>query len=895
MADGELSEGMALKAKVDKGPSFPDFVVEERERQLSPHTGSSATSSHKRTAQTSPKHTSLTTSTAIEARRGSQKWAVTFEKPESLKTHGELRPKSARGSISVADRAMLLNGAGRNPSAISAQNSRQTSFMTDVSSLASQSGAENGAKVTKGRRSSSANAARAAPWRPRLLDMQEKAERDKELLCIYELLEAKRKEYHDGVVSDIMEKSQKARMRRYELEAKHAENVKHEEEIKKQKRDEAISKIRQRADKYTLTKRHKKDTRNFKQYPEDTSVPPPAHRKLSFIGVANVVAAVISMSRRGSGNAKENGENGETGTDGVARQASDTFLENVSALPVQPLPHPPLISRPSSSNGPNWVVTKPSVAKRSSVLKSKPETPKESLIQEVKPDDQIDETEKIQTEAVEENVQLLSKVKPVRPPVKGLARSNKQVYKPQGMGKVGAGRRGRHSVILKPPQWEKHHEKYTTMAEAALRRKNLSLKTMRLTGHKPPHHRHHLQDVIPPITPTPGDESMRTPTTASNQVRSRTMSNTNQTLSGTSLFNSMPSTSSGAAFSSRLFSGSEKNEVVPKVQEHSLPQQTIPPKSTINEVMDLPPKPSSSASRAKSPLSRHVSLPVTSVPSTPPLLRSASHASVPNVEVPVAPTEKYSRLIQSAGASESAHSSNKAPTTPMTPMRAQSLIQDSIKGRRRRISRPVFCDKLNASIIIANPTLKKTASFADVADAVIDGRYEEAEIDLTKVRQTINPVERPGSGAASKLVNAIKRTSSLIHNAALAATVKGTLGDPVIAAAKGTNNLNGLANNSTIEQAQRHHPLYHEIPAFVEPVEPTIPEAAELDSPPKRKRHYIPLKMDDLFHPETNRVIVPKDIQQNDFEIPDDEGFVAPHVKEGRLHKVSKWRNTVYF
>ncbi|KAJ3050709.1 hypothetical protein HDU99_008595, partial [Rhizoclosmatium hyalinum] len=188
MADGELSEGMALKAKVDKGPSFPDFVVEERERQrlsveqteehdgfyssefqsgdvsqqLSPHTGSSATSSHKRTAQTSPKHTSLTTSTAIEARRGSQKWAVTFEKPESLKTHGELRPKSARGSISVADRAMLLNGAGRNPSAISAQNSRQTSFMTDVSSLASQSGAENGAKVTKGRRSSSANAARAA-------------------------------------------------------------------------------------------------------------------------------------------------------------------------------------------------------------------------------------------------------------------------------------------------------------------------------------------------------------------------------------------------------------------------------------------------------------------------------------------------------------------------------------------------------------------------------------------------------------------------------------------------------------------------------------------------------------------------------------------------------------
>ncbi|KAJ3296323.1 hypothetical protein HDU79_007007 [Rhizoclosmatium sp. JEL0117] len=1029
MADGELSEGMALKAKVDKGPSFPDFVVEERERQLSPHTGSSATSSHKRTAQTSPKHTSLTTSTAIEARRGSQKWAVTFEKTESLKTHGELRPKSARGSISVADRAMLLNGAGRNPSAISAQNSRQTSFMTDVSSLASQSGAENSAKVTKGRRSSSANAARAAAMEAkikaakkarretaRLLDMQEKAERDKELLCIYELLEAKRKEYHDGVVSDIMEKSQKARMRRYELEAKHAENVKHEEEIKKQKRDEAISKIRQRADKYTLTRRHKKDTRNFKQYPEDTTVPPPAHRKLSFIGVANVVAAVISMSRRGSGNAKENGENGETGTDGVARQASDTFLENVSALPVQPLPHPPLISRPSSSNGPNWVVTKPSVAKRSSVLKSKPETPKESLIQEVKPDDQIDETEKIQTEAVEENVQLSSKVKPVRPPVKGLARSNKQVYKPQGMGKVGAGRRGRHSVILKPPpalpplvsleraivsldtstvfwdknlsppinpQWEKHHEKYTTMAEAALRRKNLSLKTMRLTGHKPPHHRHHLQDVIPPITPTPGDESMRTPTTASNQVRSRTTSNTNQTLSGTSLFNSMPSTSSGAAFSSRLFSGSEKNEVIPKVQENSLPQQTIPPKSTINEVMDLPPKPSSFASRAKSPLSRHVSLPVATVPSTPPLLRSASHVSVPNVDVPVAPAEKYSRLIQSAGASESAHSSSKAPTTPMTPMRAQSLIQDSIKRPSsphqstsllrqavrtasspsispipkeqsplsaapatraesilalKGISRPQSPSSnasnhiSNASIIIANPTLKKTASFADVADAVIDGRYEEAEIDLTKVRQTIvsasrrpslqtpilhkdstfdlssrpltreggaglnqNSVERPGSGAASKLVNAIKRTSSLIHNAALAATVKGTLGDPVIATAKGTNNLNGLANNSTIEQAQRHHPLYHEIPAFVEPVEPTIPEAAELDSPPKRKRHYIPLKMDDLFHPETNRVIVSKDIQQNDSEIPDDEGFVAPHVKEGRLHKVSKWRNTVYF
>ncbi|KAJ3081151.1 hypothetical protein HDU99_006453 [Rhizoclosmatium hyalinum] len=281
-------------------------------------------------------------------------------------------------------------------------------------------------------------------------------------------------------------------------------------------------------------------------------------------------------------------------------------------------------------------------------------------------------------------------------------------------------------------------------------------------------------------------------------------------------------------------------------------------------------------------------------------------------------------------------------------MRTQSLIQDSIKrpssphqstSLLRQAVRTASSPSISPipkeqSPLSAAPATRAESILAlkDVADAVIDGRYEEAEIDLTKVRQTIvsasrrpslqtpilhkdstfdlssrpltreggaglnqNSVERPGSGAASKLVNAIKRTSSLIHNAALAATVKGTLGDPVIAAAKGTNNLNGLANNSTIEQAQRHHPLYHEIPAFVEPVEPTIPEAAELDSPPKRKRHYIPLKMDDLFHPETNRVIVPKDIQQNDSEIPDDEGFVAPHVKEGRLHKVSKWRNTVYF
>ncbi|KAJ3346255.1 hypothetical protein HDU83_003253 [Entophlyctis luteolus] len=78
----------------------------------------------------------------------------------------------------------------------------------------------------------------------RLLDFYDKQKREKELLIIYGLLETKREEYHESINKEILEKSVKSRNRMLQLQAKHAEYIKRMKE-KNELSQQAARKLKQ--------------------------------------------------------------------------------------------------------------------------------------------------------------------------------------------------------------------------------------------------------------------------------------------------------------------------------------------------------------------------------------------------------------------------------------------------------------------------------------------------------------------------------------------------------------------------------------------------------------------------------------------------------------------------
>ncbi|KAJ3063853.1 hypothetical protein HDU98_000376 [Podochytrium sp. JEL0797] len=351
---GELSEGTALRAKMD-GPEYPDFVVYERERERikreneeeretddvisssdhPPSTGPSSAS----TKPPSSKHTP----TPIERR--SSKWAVKFS--SDAQDLGSARRSSQMiGSTSEAlmsehkSKSTLMESASgaqmgerRKSNLFEMAASRRASFGASKAENQEVSSARVGSPVKPGLTRGSTNASRLAMEAKmkaakkarmeenRLLDMQQKMERDKELLAIYSILEEKRVEYHQSVVTEILNKNSKSRVRRAEILAKHEKLAQLQQETKERERLAAVTKLRERANKYTLHK-HKqeenKDTSLFKQYaaapllkasdetldssaggggPNGSTIVDP---KISMLGACTALTAIAIMSRRSS-------------------------------------------------------------------------------------------------------------------------------------------------------------------------------------------------------------------------------------------------------------------------------------------------------------------------------------------------------------------------------------------------------------------------------------------------------------------------------------------------------------------------------------------------------------------------------------------------------------------
>ncbi|KAJ3238967.1 hypothetical protein HDU81_006782 [Chytriomyces hyalinus] len=268
---GDLGEGRALLASIEE-PEVPDFVKIERlakkSRQKTQPTdadapspsrpGSHSTHSHpsadtKRTPNISliaaaqetldPHSTKYPESVS---RRGS-KWNVTFSRKESVAADSREKQQSVSGGApSVPKTPSDLKDYMRSASMARLS---QTKLQLRNTSKAESTGTARTRSVgsakavsfsPNGRSRSSATAKmRAKKLKNEIMmqiSMHERMERDKHLESVYELLEQKRKEYHDAVALEVMERAAKSKMRRAVAEEQHDINLKRELKKKEQAR-----------------------------------------------------------------------------------------------------------------------------------------------------------------------------------------------------------------------------------------------------------------------------------------------------------------------------------------------------------------------------------------------------------------------------------------------------------------------------------------------------------------------------------------------------------------------------------------------------------------------------------------------------------------------------------
>ncbi|KAJ3017161.1 UNVERIFIED_CONTAM: hypothetical protein HDU68_011817 [Siphonaria sp. JEL0065] len=778
-------------------------------------------------------------------------------------------------------------------------------------------------------------------------------------MTIYRLLEEKRREYHESVIVETLDKAAKSKARRLELDAKHEEALKHQEEVKEHARQELHTKLKQRANKYTLHKRTLKkgihsqhdnnidlNDKNFKHYPATLSQDQLQPRKLSFHGAANVVTAVCALSRRGSSYLQPvDGENAESPVSGGSRCAS--------AISVSVSRQESMIGRRESMLK---VSGKPSEFVGASSRGSGDKRPGSPLKHITVPFG----LEAAVAAALEKSVtagavsakDVTSKpmLRPVKPPA--ATRRSAAGVSMRKSPKIRAGGQSVFSLkstpalpvleslertitsldqstvfwdkALKPPvnpKWEKHHEKYAVMADAVLRRKHTTHKLLNLTRVPLHHHHHHPQNQT--------DDDMMSVRSRSVLAGSPPLPNSASSSDPTerraeSLFGSAPSSAGGGRRNSSLFMDSNQNPLI-----------------------DIKIIPSIVEERAASPVRGK------RVPNPPSPSRNASfihqHPSSPHHQ-----QQNDSRSSSIAANHDDAYhytpggqtlGSTTSISAPL-PTRTESII--ALGGRKSpNSSRPP-----NDSVVIQNRSSSATMAaatsatqihsaipnekfFTDVAGAVIDGRYQEAEKDLQQLRQKIvsasrrasikpptllkkdvssvggapgavaqdaqhqrrgssdpETVSRPASAAANKLLELLRKSPSLKDIQSPPQTLDGKTSGGVY-----TQLTSPLQASFTAP----HNAHQLDVDGVPLPAESDILSHNTVDAKPKIKRRtYIPLKMEDLFKTELEdfpAFTVHGEGKERDFFMVEEFDPLPPppQVIEGHVHGVTKWRNTSYY
>ncbi|KAI9342829.1 hypothetical protein BDR26DRAFT_917764 [Obelidium mucronatum] len=864
-----------------------------------------------------------------------------------------------------------------------------------MNSSASRAAAEAKAKAAKKARRETA----------RLLDMQEKQEREKELMSIYQLLEEKRREYHESVITETLDKAAKSKARRLELDAKHIEAVRHAEQQKENARQELHDKLKQRANKYTLHKRH--DTskesnsstkekhlnhQNFKQYPTRTSqdlLQTSRTRRLSFQGAANVVTAVCALSRRGSSYLQPvgGGDNSGVPTASVHESTSSPIVSSRRGSTISVA----VYSRQGSAIGrPDglWKAVDKLVASQSDV--KKPTSPLKEITISTKPMVMADDSAaaaaaaaaaallKPNTKAVKRRKPLKLKQAPQLPrklqpaETDGLRNPQKRrsvfAQKPPSAALPALESLEREITTLdqstvfwdkslRPPvnvKWEKHHEKYAMMADAVLRRKHTTHKLLNLTraNHHHNHHNHNQNMTDGEDVASIRSKSVAGGAEGTTTVPEKSCGDPFTKLRNESLF-SLGSTPSSAGGGGGCVGGGGGDVK----RNGSIVQQAIDVNNPLVEIKMIPSIVEELAVtpvRAKRP------------PNPPTPSRNSSfiqphHHPHPDEQRyqsrnPSLVPEGLQQVKEVVAASQN-HTRKESISGPL-PTRTESIMalsdhhnnktKSSVTVSTSIIQRSRSGSHTMATVLAATGAVAETGgeanlppktkmpgekSFVDVADAVIDGRYEESEKDLFQLRAKIvsasrrasirtptlrkepasdlvattvgnlnqkqAPVQqhqrqnshtsstgslsRPGSVAANRLLDILRKSPSLKDMSAKSG------GNRQISQA--TSPLQAsFTVLSRVENNEQQ--LVDGVPLPAESIEFVGEEKDEKSVVGKaKKRQYIPLKMDDLFKTELEEAPFSEDRSVVEFEpLPP-----PPLVREGHLHRVTKWHNTIFY
>ncbi|KAJ3246999.1 hypothetical protein HDU78_005650 [Chytriomyces hyalinus] len=529
---GDLGEGRALLASIEE-PEVPDFVKIERlakkSRQKTQPTdaeaaspsrpGTHSTHSHpsadtKRTPNISliAPHESLDPPSAkypeSASRRGS-KWNVTFSRKESVAADGE----KLSGAASVPKIQTDLKDYTRSASVARLSQiklQQRNTSKTESSGTRTHSVTPGSAKAVSfspnGRSRSSAIAKmRAKKLKNEIMmqiSMHERMERDKHLESVYELLEQKRKEYHDAVALEVMERAAKSKMRRAFAEEQHNINLKRELKRKEQARLDAVNK------RHLLMAPFKgKPSRKLQIEKEKNFTKSQTNLPASWAGSLIGPALAHNPALEGNGGLMPGGgditnarRKSALYTDPMlmmVRQGSTATL-NVSEIPLSRTRTASSFNIPSVSSEAklelSLTVPNATVVSQNSSLEVfaavKPgETGSVSLSATRERDAGSTEKKSKQRTPQRWPIERRSRVKEVLEPVSNIEDNRLKLPALASLDREII-TLDKSSVFwdasVAPSanvKWEKHHEKYSVMADAAVRNKQLTVKLLRAVEH----------------------------------------------------------------------------------------------------------------------------------------------------------------------------------------------------------------------------------------------------------------------------------------------------------------------------------------------------------------------------------------------------------------------------
>ncbi|KAJ3138821.1 nucleolar pre-ribosomal-associated protein 1 [Physocladia obscura] len=490
MKSGEFSAGMALKAAVQRDPDLPDFVKLEKLERLERSRTASSSKRENELPNTITDDLGAEDTTAITnlasnlstpksrrsskiivgdgknshyINRGSQKWSVKFEtcatnngaanftgieeragafsfvKTDAAVTTTTALATTTRGELTMAE------VSGRR---LSERNSTMTAVF---------SGRAISTSVGRGGVGGTGTKLRAVRRAKRDADIHERALREKELLSIYELLETKRAEYHESIAKVIFEKSEKSKNKRVQCEEKHAQILKSEQEKQRiAKLATIINKAEKKRQEHLKPALHLK-RKERKAESETSSKPLFSHENVSKCNNEHgsmrlATTAATSLSETFANHSRAKSAIKSPTFELSAIISSDTSKSSLTKIEKD---EQFFLQQEKEEKCATAVATAPAAKARinSAVFL---EIPDQAELLDMPKRKSFLKSKRLKSQRVEKPTKSLL-VLPV------LASLEREIT----------------TINLSSVKWQKHHEKHSVMADAALRRKKFTAKYLR--------------------------------------------------------------------------------------------------------------------------------------------------------------------------------------------------------------------------------------------------------------------------------------------------------------------------------------------------------------------------------------------------------------------------------